>query len=113
MRGDQLGRQWRTIRAIEASPNGLTVTKIPQREETGFRTIYRDLEALQAAGCSLYTERVEEPNRQAFIDSFKFKILPPYTLTELVSLYFYKDLIQVLKGIPFYDSLDSMRAFRE
>jgi len=50
MRGDQLGRQWRIIRAIEASPNELAVTEIAQREETGIRTIYRDLEALQAAG---------------------------------------------------------------
>ena len=25
MRGDQLSRQWRSIRAIEASPNGLTL----------------------------------------------------------------------------------------
>ena len=46
MRGDQLDRQWRIIRAIEASPNGLTVAEIAQREETGIRTIYRDLEAL-------------------------------------------------------------------
>jgi hypothetical protein len=28
MRGDQLARQWRVIRAIEASPNGLTVAEI-------------------------------------------------------------------------------------
>ena len=35
MRGDQLSRQWRVIRAIEASPNGLTVAEIAQREETG------------------------------------------------------------------------------
>jgi len=28
----------------------LTVTEIAQREKTGIRTIYRDLEALQAAG---------------------------------------------------------------
>jgi hypothetical protein len=47
MRGDQLARQWRVIRAIEASPNGLTVAEIADREETGIRTIYRDLEALQ------------------------------------------------------------------
>ena len=46
MQGDQLSRQWRTIRKIEASPNGLTVTEIAQREETGIRTIYRDLEVL-------------------------------------------------------------------
>ena len=94
MRGDQLARQWRIIRAIEASPNGLTVTEIAQREETGFRTIYRDLEALQAAGCSLYTERVEEPNRQPSIDTFKSKIPPPLPLTELMPLYFRKDLFR-------------------
>jgi len=47
MRGDQLARQWRIIRAIEASPNGLTVAEIAKREETGIRTSYRDLEALQ------------------------------------------------------------------
>jgi hypothetical protein len=28
MRGDQLARQWRVIRAIEASPNGLTAAGI-------------------------------------------------------------------------------------
>ena len=74
MRGDQLTRQWRTIRAIGTAPSGLTVTEIAQREETGIRTIYRDLEALQAAGFSQYTERVEKANRWAFIDTFKFKI---------------------------------------
>ena len=85
MRGDQLARKWRTIRAIEASPNGLTVTEIAQRAQTGFRTIYRNLETPQAARLSLFTERVEGPNRQAFIDTFKFKIPPPYTFTELFS----------------------------
>ena len=39
MRGDQLARQWRIIRAIEASPSGLTVAEIAKREETGIRTI--------------------------------------------------------------------------
>jgi len=46
MRGDQLARQWRVIRAIESSPNGLTVAEIAKREGSGIRTIYRDLEAL-------------------------------------------------------------------
>ena len=39
MRGDQLARQWRVIRAIEASPGGLTVAEIAGREETGPRTL--------------------------------------------------------------------------
>ena len=108
MRGDQLARQWRVIRAIELSPNGLTVAEIAQKEETGARTIYRDLEALQAVGFPLFTEKVERATRWAFIDTFKFKIPPHFTLTELISLYFYKDLVRVLKGTPFYESLDSV-----
>ena len=108
MRGDQLARQWRVIRAIEASPGGLTVAEIAKREETGIRTIYRDLESLQAAGFPLYTERVDRVNRWAFIDTFKFKIPAPFTLTELMSLYVYKDLVRFLKGTPFFDSLESV-----
>jgi predicted DNA-binding transcriptional regulator YafY len=108
MRGDQLARQWRVIRAIEASPSGLTVAEIAKREETGIRTIYRDLEALQAAGFPLYTEKVERASRWAFVDTYKFKIPAPFTLTELMSLYFYKDLVRVFKGTPFHDSIDSI-----
>ena len=78
MRGDHLARQWRVIRAIESGPNGLTVAEIARREETGARTIYRDLEALQAAGFPLYTEKVDRSNGWAFIDTFKFKILPSH-----------------------------------
>ncbi|MBM4332981.1 MAG: WYL domain-containing protein, partial [Deltaproteobacteria bacterium] len=108
MRGDQLARQWRVIRSIEASTNGLTVAEIANREETGIRTIYRDLEALQSAGFPLYTEKVDKANRWAFVDTYKFKIPAPFTLTELMSLYFYKDLVRVFKGTPFHDSIDSV-----
>jgi predicted DNA-binding transcriptional regulator YafY len=73
MRGDQLARQCRNIWEIEASPNGLTETEIAQREETGIRTIYRDLEALQSAGLPLLTEKVERAIRWTFIDTFKIK----------------------------------------
>jgi len=76
MRGDQLARQWRIIRAIQASPNGLTAAEIAQREEIGFRTIYCDLEALQRGGFPLSTQKIEKANRWAFIDTFKFKIPP-------------------------------------
>ena len=62
MRGDQLARQWRIIWAIEANSSGLTVAEIAQREKTGIRPIYGDLDVLQAAGFSLYTERVDPAN---------------------------------------------------
>jgi hypothetical protein len=79
MRGDHLARQWCIIRAIEASPDGLTVTEIAQRDEIGFRTIYQNLEAIQAPRSPLYTERVIGPNRWAFIGTFEFKIPPIFS----------------------------------
>ena len=94
MRGDQLDRQWRIIRAMEASPNGLTVREIAKREETGFRTIYRNVEALQVGGCSVSTERVGRTNCWAFIDTYKFAIPTPFTLLDLISIYSYKDLVR-------------------
>ena len=93
MRGDQLARNWRIIRAIEASPNGLNAAEIANRGETGIRTICRYVEAPQAAGFPLYTERVDRANRSAFVDTFKFEIPPPFTLTEQMSPYFYRDLV--------------------
>ncbi len=83
MRGDQLARQWPIIRAIEASPNGLTVIEIAQREEIGTRPIYRDLRPLHAARFPLYPQRADQDNRWAFIDTFKFKIPPSFTLGAL------------------------------
>jgi hypothetical protein len=81
MRGGQLARQWRIIRAIGASPNGLTVADVAQREGIGLRTIYRDLISLQEAGFPLYTERFEKAHRWMFVDTYKFKVPPPFTST--------------------------------
>jgi len=84
MRGDQLARQWRIIRAIESSPNGLTLTEIAQREETGIRTIYRALEALQASGVSLHAQRVQRVDRWAFLGTSKFKTPPFFTFYSVI-----------------------------
>jgi len=108
MRGDQLARQWRIIRAIEAGSQGLTVAEIADLEDCGPRSIYRDLEALQDAGFPLYTEKVNGTTRWAFIDTYKFKVPPPFTLSELMSLYLYQDLIRVFKGTYLYDSLEAL-----
>ena len=88
MRGDQLASQGRAIDAIEASPNGLTVVKMANREETGKRTINRNPDALPAGAFPLYTERVDWPNRWAFNDTFKFKTPPPFTSIEFMSFNF-------------------------
>jgi hypothetical protein len=72
MRGDQLVSFWRVLRGIEASPNGLTVAEIANREETGIRTIYRDLEALRPKCHAKAQSASREIFRPAlpFLDSF-------------------------------------------
>ncbi|ACL06605.1 Helix-turn-helix type 11 domain protein [Desulfatibacillum aliphaticivorans] len=108
MRGDQLARQWRILRHIEASHNGLSVRDIMDLENTSRRTVYRDLEALQAAGFPLFTEKIEGQARWAFIDDYKFQVPQPFTTTELMSLYLYGDFIKVFKDTWYYDALESL-----
>ncbi len=108
MRGDQLARQWRILRAIEADKNGLTIAEIAGQEEISLRTAYRDIEALQAAGFPLYYERFEGSNRWFFVDNYKFKVPQPFTVTELMSLHLYSDLVRVFQGTPFYEALESL-----
>ena len=108
MRGDQLSRQWRILRSIEASVNGLTVAEIADQEEVSIRTAYRDIETLEMAGFPLYCEKIDKTRKWFFVDTYTFKLPEPFTRMELMSLYFYSDLVRVLKDTPFYDSLESL-----
>jgi hypothetical protein len=79
MRGDQLARQWRVIRAIEASPGGLTVAEIAKREETGIPGIYFDLEVLLAV---CFHTSTNCSNSWNFRDLKKFKCLTSPSLAK-------------------------------
>ncbi|MDO8955500.1 MAG: hypothetical protein Q7W38_01455 [Deltaproteobacteria bacterium] len=83
MRGDQLARQWRIIRAIEASFNGLTVAEIAQREETGIRTIYRDLDALQAQ-CHAKAQRALREIFGILLSFLKIFLIPPHSIKKTI-----------------------------
>ena len=74
MRGDQLYRQCRTIRDVNASHSGLTLAEIAKREEAGIQAIYRDLETLHMAKGPLYTQGVHRGNRWAIVETFKPKL---------------------------------------
>ncbi len=60
-RNDQITRQWHLLRRLEGS-NGLSlqqlVESIPEDFPKNARTVRRDLEALEAVGFFLVTERV-------------------------------------------------------
>jgi predicted DNA-binding transcriptional regulator YafY len=107
-RGDQLGRQWRIIQTLITSKMGKSAAELASEMEANPRTVYRDLEALQAAGFPIYTERVDGKNLWSLLDTMKHQIPIPFSLTELMALYFSRDMMKVFKDTVFYDNLESL-----
>ena len=108
MRGEQLARQWRILRTIESRSHGVTVADLAEAEGCHPRTVWRDLAAIQEAGFPLYSEKEGRQSRWSFVDGYKFHLPVPFTVTELMSLYFYRDILKMFKGTVFYESLDEL-----
>ncbi|WP_028320216.1 helix-turn-helix transcriptional regulator [Desulfatiglans anilini] len=107
-RGEQLGRQWKIIQTLITSRQGRSAADLASELECHPRTVYRDLEALQIAGFPIYTERVDGKNLWSVLDTVKHQIPVPFTLTELMALYFSTDMLKVFRETAFYDSLESL-----
>ena len=73
-RGDQLARQWKIIQTLISSRPGKSAAELAEEIECHPRTLYRDLEALQAAGFPIYTERIEGKNLWSLLDTMKHQI---------------------------------------
>jgi predicted DNA-binding transcriptional regulator YafY len=56
----------------------------------------------------IYSDRVDGKGVWSVVDEYKHKMPVPFTLTELMALYFSRDLISVFKGTIFYDSLEAL-----
>jgi predicted DNA-binding transcriptional regulator YafY len=107
-RGDQLARQWRIIQTLVSSKYGKTVADLVKEKNCHPRTIYRDLETLQEAGFPIYSERLDGKGVWSVVDEYKHMLPLPFTLTELMALYFSRDLISVFECTVFYESLESL-----
>ena len=94
-RGDQIGRQWSIIQTLISSRMGKTAAELAEELECNPRTIYRDLEALQVAGFPIYTDRMEGKNLWSLLDTVRHEIPIPFSLTELMALYFSRDMLKV------------------
>ncbi|MGD8740778.1 MAG: transcriptional regulator [Desulfobacterales bacterium] len=106
-RGDQLARQWRILQSLIASRRGKSAADLARELEFHWRTVYRDLEALQLAGFPIFTDRIDGKNLWSVLDSVRHNIPIPLSLTELMALYFSRGLMTVLKDTVFYESLES------
>jgi len=107
-RGDQLGRQWKIIQTLISSRAGKSASELAEGLDCNPRTVYRDLEALQVAGFPIYTERVDGKNLWSLLDTVKHQMPVPFSLTELMALYFGRDMLKVFKDTAFYECLESL-----
>ena len=107
-RGDQLARQWTIIQSLLASRRGKTIAELAGGLGCHRRTVYRDLEALQSAGFPLYNDQEEGRSRWYLIESARQAVPIPFSMTELMALYFSRDWLRVLENTVFHDSLESL-----
>jgi proteasome accessory factor B len=67
----------------------------------------RDLRGLEEAGLPIYDERDGREKRWKFVDGFTRQLPPPFTLSEVMALYFARALTRPLRGTPVHDPLDA------
>lgn len=111
-RGDQLSRQWKIIQTLMAVTRGKTKHQLAAELDCHPRTVYRDLEALQAAGFPLLTEQRDNRTYWSILDHSgnrnRHQMPLPLSLTELMALYFSRNMLKVLQGTAIYESLTSL-----
>jgi predicted DNA-binding transcriptional regulator YafY len=107
-RGDQLSRQWKIIQALSASGRGRTAAELADEVECTQRTVYRDLEALQAAGFPVYNERDDGRSLWQLAESVKKQPPLPLSMPELMALYFCSDMVKTLPDTVFHESLETL-----
>ncbi|HSO19482.1 MAG TPA: WYL domain-containing protein, partial [Desulfosarcina sp.] len=107
-RGDQLSRQWKIIQTLFASAAGRTVCDLAQTLECTPRTVYRDLEALQAGGFPITTEIRNNRSYWYMLNAERRQVPLAFSLPELMALYFGRDMLRTYRGTIFYDAIQSL-----
>ena len=93
-RGNQLTRQWKLLQLVDR-PAGVVVDEAARDLDCAVRTIWRDLQVLQAAGFPVYDEPMADGRRSVWRveDSFKRRLPLKLTLAELAALLMSRDVL--------------------
>ncbi len=113
-RNAQVSRLYKILSVMEGAPHGLTASDLVARlHDWGFevtkRTVYRDLEALRAAGFPL-DERGksdEQGTRWTLERNARVTQYLVLNVRELFALYLARSVILPFKDTPFYEDLNS------
>jgi len=109
LRGEQLGRQWQLIQRLAKSRAGVALDDLARELEVVKRTVYRDLDALMLAGFPVVSEKRDGLVYYRFLETFRLGDVP-FTPDEILALAFGEDLLRVLEGTVFHDSIRSALA---
>ncbi|MCM2357841.1 MAG: transcriptional regulator [Geobacteraceae bacterium] len=103
----QAGRLHDVIRLIEAR-HGITIGELAEEAGVDRRTIHRDLRVIHEAGYPLVSEW--QGNGKVYRFLTRFKDVPPvsFTLQELMTLYFLRSQMDIFRGTPFHDDLETI-----
>ncbi len=109
-RNDQVIRQWHLLRRLE-SARGVTIEELTESLPDDYRrhprTLRLDLEAIEASGFPLITERAEGQVRWRLMDGYRRIPAIAFSPTELMALTFSRDLLKPLEGTRIKGALDS------
>ena len=108
-RGNQVIRQWRLICSLEAGP-GRTVSELARELDCSERTVWRDLQYLEAAGFPLTDQKEGKQSRFGLVEGYRAKLPLPVSYAELLSLCLSGSRLRPLQGTPFQESFDSFFA---
>jgi predicted DNA-binding transcriptional regulator YafY len=106
VRGDQLARQWQLIQRLAKSRAGCGLDELADELGCVRRTVYRDLDALMYAGFPVVSEKRDGRSLYRFLDTFSLGDVP-FTPDEILALAFSEDLLRILEGTVFHDSIAS------
>lgn len=106
MRGDQLARQWQLLQRLAHSRAGVDLDTLAEALGCVRRTVYRDLDALMYAGFPVVSEKRDGRVYWRFLETFQLGDVP-FTADEILALAFGEDLLRVLEGTVFHDSVQS------
>jgi predicted DNA-binding transcriptional regulator YafY len=109
MRGDQLARQWQLIQRLARSRSGASLDELSEELGCVRRTVYRDLDALMFAGFPVVSEKRDGRVYYRFLETFRLGDVP-FTPDEVLALAFGEDLLRILEGTVFHDSIRSALA---
>lgn len=109
-RNDQVTRQWHVLRLLESS-RGITLDQLRDRLPLDYsrhaRTVRRDLEALEAAGFPLISERRDGSVRWRLLDGARAAPALSFSPTELMALVMSRALLKPLTGTHIQAALES------